>query len=125
MQGHAASVMSKEERSMSMKSRILASVGGVGLTLAVAVTAITAGGPIGGSAAPLASPSSSPVASSTPVTTVVNRTAAFPFGDFGNFGVVAGEGPMGVAGFAMAGMGDPAQCEDVQSKLAANLGVTT
>jgi hypothetical protein len=28
-------------------------------------------------------------------------------------------------GFAMAGLGDPAQCEDVQSKLAANLGVTT
>ncbi|MFN8538909.1 MAG: hypothetical protein U0232_15725 [Thermomicrobiales bacterium] len=37
---------------MSMKSRVLAAVGGVGLTLAVAVTAVTAGGPLSGLAAP-------------------------------------------------------------------------
>ena len=110
---------------MSMKSRILASVGGVGLTLAVAVTAITAGGPIGGSAAPASSPSASPVASSAPVTRTVNTAAAFPFSDFGSFSANAGAGPMGLAGVAMAGMGDPAQCQDVKSKLAANLGVTT
>jgi hypothetical protein len=106
---------------MSMKSRILASVGGVGLTLAVAVTAITAGGPVGGSAAPLASPSSSPTALSTATTTAAVPGVAF---SFGSFGLMANEAAF-AAGDGPRGMGDPAQCEDVRSKLATNLGVTT
>src|SRR5262245_1129410 len=73
---------STKEKAMSMKSRIIAAVGGVGLTLAVAVTAVTAGGPLRGAAAPSASPSSTPVASSSPATTtttIVGPGAGFAF----------------------------------------------
>lgn len=104
---------------MSLKNRILATVGGAGLTLAIAVTAVTAGGPLGGSAAPESSapptPISSPAASTGPVT----AASAFSLGDFGT---AAFAGP---AGFGAVGMPDQAQCKDVQGKLAANLGVTT
>jgi hypothetical protein len=108
---------------MTMKSRILAAVGGVGLTLAVAVTAVTAGGPLGGSAAPAASPSGSPVASSTPTTTTTGAGPSRAF-SAGGFGMMPGMMTSDVHAFAV-GMPDQAQCEDVQSKLAANLGVTT
>lgn len=114
---------------MSMKSRVLAAVGGVGLTLAVAVTAVTAGGPLSGLAAPAASPSAAPVASSAPMTTIAatGPGAAFAFGGVGGFGGMAAlpDGATFDMNALAVGMGDPAKCQDVQSKLAANLGVTT
>ena len=108
----------KEARAMSLKNRILATVGGAGLTLAIAVTAVTAGGPVGGSAAPMASASPSPISSPATATGPATTSAGISLGDFGNVAFA------GSAGFAAA-MPDPAQCEDVQGKLAANLGVTT
>ena len=107
---------------MSMKNRVLATVGGVGLTLAIAVTAVTAGGPVGGSAAPAAS--NTPAAANTGAGTVTAATT-FAMSDFGSYAFGTAGGPGDIAAFAAVGMGDPAQCEDVQGKLATNLGVTT
>ena len=103
---------------MSMKNRLLATIGGAGLTLAIAVTAVTAGGPVGGSAAPAAS--HTPVAASNGAGTVT-AASTFAMSDFGSFAFGSSGGPGGMA----VGLGDPAQCEDVQGKLATNLGVTT
>lgn len=99
---------------MSIKKRALAAVAGVALTLTIAVAAVAAGGPRGGAAAPAASTVGQPVAAASVAS---SAPAALNVADFG--------GVAGQFGALATGMADPARCQDVQTKLAANLGVTT
>ncbi len=108
---------------MSIRNRAIAAVGGVGLTLAIAVGAVAAGGPHGGTSTPTTGGASSSTAASTTTTAGFATTTNFSFGNFGDLGGLMGAGGLGAATIALAP--DPAQCQDVQSKLAANLGVTT
>lgn len=113
---------------MSIRNRVIAAVGGVGLTLAIAVAAVAAGGPLSGLAASSnGGPSAAPTATTAPASghTSFMAPGGFAFGDFGNLAFPVGLGEADVSAFAGFGMGDPANCQEVQSKFAANLGVTT
>lgn len=103
---------------MSIRNRAIAAVGGVGLTLAIAVGAVAAGGSHGGTIAPTTGGASASAAAGT--TTGMAPSTAFSFGDHGGF---MGTGGLGAAPIALAP--DPAKCQDLQGKLATNLGVTT
>jgi len=107
---------------VSIKNRAIAAVGGVGLTLAIAVGAVAAGGAHGGASTPTAGSASPSTVANTTTTSMVTTTdfSLANFGDLGSF--------ISAGGFAAGGIGmapDPAKCQDVASKLAANLGVTT
>jgi hypothetical protein len=100
---------------MTMR-RTLMIVGAVALTLVIAVTAVVAGGPTRGSAAP---PAAS--ASPTPATAANEPIAAMPASSIAgietlHFLALGGPGQGGDLG---------ARCEEFARNLAANLGVTT
>lgn len=113
---------------MSIRNRVIAAVGGAGLTLAIAFTALNAGGAISGLSASTNGASGAAPAATTASSAAGNGVVAarsVAFGDLGSFAFPMAPGGADMGTFAAFGMGDPAQCQDVQSKLAANLSVTT
>ena len=81
---------------MSIRNRAIAAVGGVGLTLAIAVGAVAAGGSHGGTIAPTTGGASPSAAAST--TTGMATSTAFSFGDLGGFMGTGGLGAATIAG---------------------------
>lgn len=99
---------------MTAPRRMMAIVGAMAMTLAIAVTAVVAGGPLRGLAAP-ASTGTTVSETSAGSTTAVAFDRAFSGADLADFTFTTAFGPGGDFG---------AVCQEFANNLASNLGVT-